>query len=238
MKGLKFLVGLGFILSLASLGGNWFLYQRLQVALDRHASLESDMVQLEEQNAELESQAAKADQYGEELERLREQMKAYIEQRDQAKREVEEVRKEAAELRKQIRALESEKGLLTEQVTLDEEAERAISQEAVKISKPASPLTAEPPPATKQEVQGKIQKKEEDPWPFQVLSINRQFNFVVVNLGIRDRLKIGDELRVEQNGKLIGRIKVEKLYENFSACGIVEETSGSKIKEGDLVRVA
>lgn len=224
MKGLKFLVGLGFILSLVSLGGNWFLYQRLQVALDRHASLESDMVQLEEQNAELESQAAKAGQYEEELERFREQMKAYVEQRDQAKREVEEVRQEAAELRKQIRALESEKGVLAGQVTLDEEAERAITQEAVKIPKPASPLTAEPPPTTQR--------------PFQVLSINRQFNFVVVNLGIRDRLKIGDELRVEQNGKLIGRIKVEKLYENFSACGIVEETSGSKIKEGDLVRLA
>ena len=80
-------------------------------------------------------------------------------------------------------------------------------------------------------------KGVEDKRPQQVLSVNRQFNFVVVNLGLRDHVKIGDALRVEQKGKLIGRIQVEKLYENFSACAILEEAKPSQIHEGDLVRV-
>ena len=81
-------------------------------------------------------------------------------------------------------------------------------------------------------------KPAEDSRPQQVLTVNRQFNFVVVNVGLRDKVKIGDVLRVEQNGKLIGQIQVEKLYENFSACAIMEEVKPAQIHEGDLVRVA
>ena len=77
-----------------------------------------------------------------------------------------------------------------------------------------------------------------DQRPLQVLSVNRQFKFVVVNVGLRGNLKVGDTLRVEQGGKLIGRIQVEKLYENFSACNIIEENKSAQIREGDLVRIA
>ena len=77
-----------------------------------------------------------------------------------------------------------------------------------------------------------------DQRPLQVLSVNRQFKFVVVNVGLRGNIKVGDTLRVEQGGKLIGRVQVEKLYENFSACNIVEEVKSAQIREGDLVRVA
>ena len=77
-----------------------------------------------------------------------------------------------------------------------------------------------------------------DQRPLQVLSVNRQFKFVVVNVGLRGNVKVGDTLRVEQGGKLIGRVQVEKLYENFSACNIVEEVKSAQIREGDLVRIA
>lgn len=77
-----------------------------------------------------------------------------------------------------------------------------------------------------------------DQRPLQVLSVNRQFKFVVVNVGLRGNVKVGDTLRVEQGGKLIGRVQVEKLYENFSACNIVEEVKSAQIREGDLVRVS
>ena len=111
------------------------------------------------------------------------------------------------------------------------------------VGKPAAKI---PEKETKKEFQKPIPmptsapaptKGVEDNRPQQVLSVNRQFNFVVVNLGLRDHVKIGDTLRVEQKGKLIGRIQVEKLYENFSACAILEEAKPSQIHEGDLVRV-
>ena len=118
-----------------------------------------------------------------------------------------------------------------------------MTQEAAKLTDVPAPLEAisapipapTVPPAPKKE---KATGENGDARPSQVLSVNRQFNFVVVNVGIRDHVKIGDTLRVEQGGKLIGRLAVEKLYENFSACTIIEEAKPSEIKEGDLVRFA
>jgi len=105
------------------------------------------------------------------------------------------------------------------------ETKAAKGKEAAQKAKVAK---AEPIPA----------KLAGDQRPLQVLSVNRQFKFVVVNVGIRGNLKVGAVLRVEQGGKLIGRVQVEKLYENFSACNIIEESKTNQIKEGDLVRLA
>jgi hypothetical protein len=108
------------------------------------------------------------------------------------------------------------------------------------------PLKSEAAPVAK-EVQKKEAAKKEDRAPAkkaadqrqnQVLSVNREFKFVVVNLGLRDKIKIGDMLQVESNGKLVGRVKVDRLLDGFSVCKIVEELNPAKIQEGNLVRLA
>lgn len=223
MRGLKFLIGFAFILSAGSLAGDVFLYQRLQTERTLRQQLEAEKVQLEERSSQLESQVAKSNQYLKEAERLREQIKGYVSQRDATRKELEQTYKQMSDLRKQIKALDSEKGVLAQEVTIGEETEKAIVREAVKIPSVHTPAATLIAPSER---------------PHQILSVNRQFKFVVVNLGIRDRLKLGDLLRVEEGSKLIGRLKVEKLYENFSACSIVEEGEPNKLKEGDLVRPA
>lgn len=223
MKGLKLFVVFSFLLSVASLAGIGVLYQRLQETQALKEKLESNQVQLEQRSTQLESQAGQSAKFQQEVERLREQMKGYVSQRDAAKKEVEQVFKDMSVLRKKIKALEAEKGILTEEMTIGEETEKAIVREAVKV--PVTPSSAALAAAPTER-------------PHQVLSVNRQFQFVVVNVGLRNRLKIGDTLRVEESGKLIGRIQVEKLYETLSACRILVENEPFKIKEGDLVRVA
>ncbi len=102
-----------------------------------------------------------------------------------------------------------------------------------------------PTPAASEKVEAKKEEAKtapvirpaEDTRPQQVLSVNRQFNFVVVNVGLRDKIKIGDVLRVEDKGKLIGKIQVEKLYDNFSACAIMEEIKPAQIHEGDPIHI-
>ena len=165
---------------------------------------------------------------------------------------MEGVRTETALLKKRIQELELEKSQLTGQVNLGTVAEEALVEEANKLIPSPSP-TAPPRPVggtapVKAEEDAKKKKEQAvsgpgpnaavDQRPNQVLSVNRKFNFVVVNMGLRNQIKIGDVLRVEQNGQLIGRVQVEKLYENFSACGITEEIKPAQIQEGDLVRIA
>lgn len=72
----------------------------------------------------------------------------------------------------------------------------------------------------------------------QVMTVNRKFNFVVINIGMNDKLKMGDRLRIERDGKGIGTVEVEKLYDSFSAATIIDEKKNKPIQEGDSVEKA
>lgn len=69
-----------------------------------------------------------------------------------------------------------------------------------------------------------------------VLVVNREFNFIVVNLGSKDGLKAGQFLEVLHGGKPIAKVQVERVYDNMTAANILPESSKGTIKEGDQVR--
>jgi len=67
-----------------------------------------------------------------------------------------------------------------------------------------------------------------------VMIVNKEFNFVVINLGSKDKVNVGDEFLVSRAGKPIGDLKVEKVHEFMSAAGFTAELK-DLIKENDLV---
>ncbi|HOW88119.1 MAG TPA: hypothetical protein PKV84_05650 [Candidatus Omnitrophota bacterium] len=71
-----------------------------------------------------------------------------------------------------------------------------------------------------------------------VLTVNRKFNFVVINQGLQDGLKMGDKLKVLKQGQESATIQVEKLYDKFSAATILEEDPKQQVVEGDEIRGA
>ena len=71
-----------------------------------------------------------------------------------------------------------------------------------------------------------------------VLTVNRKFNFVVINQGLQDGLKMGDKLKVLKQGKESATVQVEKLYDKFSAATLVEEDPKQQVVEGDEIRKA
>ena len=70
----------------------------------------------------------------------------------------------------------------------------------------------------------------------QVLVVNKEFNFVVVDWGKRDGVFQGDVLQLCRNDSVVGEARVEKVYEYMSAATILNENMGSGIREGDEVR--
>jgi len=68
-----------------------------------------------------------------------------------------------------------------------------------------------------------------------VLVVNRDFNFIVADLGYQDKLEKGSSLSLTRNGKPVARVQAEKVYDQFSACTIIEESKSNPILEGDLV---
>lgn len=71
-----------------------------------------------------------------------------------------------------------------------------------------------------------------------VLVVNREFDFIVVNLGSRDAIKKGNRFVVLRGDKQIMTVEADKIYDNMSAANMLEEEKkGSEVKEGDTVRL-
>jgi biopolymer transport protein ExbB/TolQ len=69
----------------------------------------------------------------------------------------------------------------------------------------------------------------------QVLVINKDYNFAVINLGNREGVKLDDVFSVYHRHKYIGDILVEKVHDSMSAAGFVSGNIKDKISEGDKV---
>ena len=70
----------------------------------------------------------------------------------------------------------------------------------------------------------------------QVLVVNKEFDFVVTNIGRENMIEQGMILTVLRNNNPIGKIKVEEVYDNMSAAIILPEYKQAGIKEDDHVR--
>ena len=68
-----------------------------------------------------------------------------------------------------------------------------------------------------------------------VLVINKDYNFVVINLGSKDGVNIDDVFSVYRGNKYIGDVKVEKIHDSMSAAELLSSDIKNKIKEGDSV---
>lgn len=68
-----------------------------------------------------------------------------------------------------------------------------------------------------------------------VTEVNKQYNFVVVNLGEKDGLKPGSFLKVLRQGKEVGRLEVIKVRQTISAAEIREVKGKEQVMTDDEV---
>lgn len=118
----------------------------------------------------------------------------------------------------------------------------AEAQQPAQAEAPASlPVEQAAPPQTSEKPVEKVAPVEVPHATAQsiaagnVLLVNRKYNFIVVNLGSRQGLNLNDTLIVQHAGSEIAKVRVEKLYDDYSAAYIVEEQSAHPIGEGDAV---
>lgn len=70
----------------------------------------------------------------------------------------------------------------------------------------------------------------------QVVVVNREYDFIVMNMGKNHGLTVGQEFQVTRGGEVLGKVKVEKVYDELSAAAILPESKKNSIREGDLVK--
>ena len=68
-----------------------------------------------------------------------------------------------------------------------------------------------------------------------VLVINREYNFIVVDIGVDDEVELGGYLTIFRNGKYVGEAQIEKIYDTMSAATIIKETKPKAIMIDDNV---
>ena len=68
-----------------------------------------------------------------------------------------------------------------------------------------------------------------------ILVINKDYNFMVINLGTKDGISSGDVFSIYHNNKYVGDAKVEKVHDAMSAAGFLSEGIKDKVNEGDEV---
>jgi uncharacterized phage infection (PIP) family protein YhgE len=70
----------------------------------------------------------------------------------------------------------------------------------------------------------------------QVVVVNRDYDFVVMNLGRNHGLQIGQEFQIVRGSEVVGRVKVEKVYDELAAAAILPDSKKDAIREGDLLK--
>lgn len=227
--GVKFFIVLSFVFSLVAFVSSLFLFRQLQAERKAKTSMEAEQIQFRDKSKSMEEQTAN---FKKESEAFKKQIDELAEERDNLKKAIEDKQKQLSSIQGQLQKVTSELNEMKKKAqSVVNVASNATAAVAADSTKSVSSMTA--PQSIISNVQPVGASTSKTP---RVLTVNRKFNFVVVNLGMKDQMKVGDVLTVEKNGKFSGTIKIEKLYENFSAAAIENENSNSPIAEGDPVR--
>ncbi len=224
---LKVAIILAFIISLISLVGSISIYQSLNKERRERLALQASQEGIQEKAKIFSEAAAKS---SDEAAKLQQVIQTYKQDQISMRKELDKTTQELTKFRTKLSEVEERTMIMqkaAEEIQLDFESLDDPLPTVSTSKQPSAPekKAAPPPPAASASVTKNAQ----------VLTVNRKFNFVVVNIGIKEGVKMGDNLTVERAGSSVGLVTVEKLYDNFSAATIMKESKDAPIKDGDAV---
>ncbi len=166
-----------------------------------------------------------------ELADAREQGEEAKEQMDRERREKLTLTEDLAKAKQSYQALSNE---LTTLRQAKEALEKRVKEMLAARAKEAERIVVTPPPALSAPAAAPPAPRA---LTGKVLVVNREFNFVVANLGARDGIRAGSRFEILRGGQRIATAEVEKIYDNMSAANLLQEEKRQDIKEGDEVRL-
>lgn len=245
-------------------GGVFYLFQKeharnlsLQVELDNtlakyrkaEAELEASKKEILSFNLQLKEAKSKIDALNSELQQEKtakseavakiDQLELDLEQQRSLRLDLEkkltQVQEDARKTQTYIKELEAKKTELESKIKDLETKAQGVELGKIVVS----PETATFSETTTGLVQPISEKQEENTRvggrQGKVLVLNKEYNFVVINLGNKDGIDLGDVFSVYHNNEYIGDIEVEKIHDTMAAAGFVTEKIKDKISEGDKV---
>lgn len=165
------------------------------------------------------------------IEQLRIELENQKVLRSDLEKRITQAQKDIEKTQAQLKELESKKTEL--EIKLNELGAKSESVElgtimvtpegAVPLEETSKAVLLEKPKGKPAKTEGKI------------LVINKENNFVVIDLGSKDGVALDNIFAIYHNNKYVGDVKVEKIHDSMSAAGLVSPKIKDKISEGDKV---
>ena len=161
---------------------------------------------------------------------------------DRLSKDMEQIRNERKELAAQLADLKTEHETLQQQLTDAQQAKTDLESKVMELSNQptveldkvlVSGAGAAPAPVGTAMPVSAVSSQPPDG---QVVVVNREYDFIVMNLGKNHGLSIGQEFQVLRGSEILGRVKVEKVYDELAAAAILPESQKDNIREGDTVK--
>lgn len=251
----KFFIAAGFVLALAAAGGSFSIYQSYQSEREQRLEAEAKFMQAQESasaiKADMEQQKSRLIDLEGQIDVLKKEALDFKSQQASKDSEIQSLKQDIAEKSQELAKLGGEienykkKDRIPAPVMANPTSASAASDATTSFSKPVvTPSTttsntsntvaaANAPVASTPAVIPAEAPATDDS---HILTVNRKFNFIVVNLGLRDGLRMGDKIQVMQNGTQKALAQIEKIYDKFSAATLLDEDKGNPVHEGDSVR--
>lgn len=206
------------------------LQESQKLVSNMELKLQEAKTQVDNLTVELQQEKSAKDEAKALIEQLRLDLEQQKGLRQDLEKKLSQAQKDVEKIQAQLKELESRKQEL--ETKIKDLGARSSGVELGKIvvesevalvkSETAEPVKAEGKSPVS-ELEGKI------------LVVNKDYNFVVINLGSKDGIDIGNVFSVYHGNKYIGDIKVEKIHDSMSAAGFVVADIKDKILEGDKV---
>ncbi|MBN1587037.1 MAG: hypothetical protein JW937_06385 [Candidatus Omnitrophica bacterium] len=194
---------------------------RLQEMGQVRQQIETEITLLRSQ---LDDQERRAQQLQETLHKERQEARS-------TRQELDQVKQAMAQLEDQLEEAERTRRRLEGRVPV---ARAAEPTRGVNISWDGAPKTAAASEARPVELE--TISVATNPTPKgKVLVVNKEFDFVVIDLGEQDSIEPGAILSVFRNREMVGKVQIDEVSERVAAASIISDGSESEILENDLV---
>jgi len=217
------------------------LQQRLNEMRDAKQTIEDTLVRAKDQ---LEQATAQLDRERQEKETLARSVDERQREIDRISKDLEQIRTERTTLSTQVTELKTQQQAMQQELAKVQQAKADLESKTTTAERPSVNLDpvvvsgagAYGDPGASFSDLPLSQPKGVSSVQGQVVVVNRDYDFVVMNLGRNQGLEIGQEFQIMRGGEVLGRVKVEKLYDELAAASILPESRKDAIKEGDLLR--
>ena len=207
---------------------------------DLRGKIEELKLQRDQQQAKLQENETKLISIKDELETEKRAKEDAFSQAEGAKGELGSLRTVKANLETELKTTKETLSNLQGKLATLEKSKEALSQKPKESEVKAQDVQLEKIVVTPSSVSGTSQATAQattslPPLQGKVLVVNKEYDFVVVNLGQKDNISVSDILEVFRNNKKICEMKVEEVRDTMSVATPAAKESIRQIKEDDKV---